>query len=322
MGTIVNYSNGFGNNIMIRGLPLQVAHPGQVFYVNNSGVLPEGGIGASNGNDGSFLMPFSTIDYAIGRCKANAGDIIMCMPGHAETIANATTLFADVAGIAIVSLGQGSLRTTITFGTATSASIPVSADNITFVNVLFKANLAAIVAPFTLTTAKNFTLVNCEFRDNSSILNFKWIVNVGTTSNAADGLTFEDCNFYGLGATAATALVNMAGTNDRVAIKRCYIAHKAVTAAGLMPIATGKIVTNLMCLDNIINLVSATSATTGLIITTDGTTNSGVIARNMIQSLDATTEILVTASSGFIFSQNFYSGAADASGYLLPAADA
>ena len=66
----------------------------------------------------------------------------------------------------------------------------------------------------------------------------------------------------------------------------------------------------------------ATGNTAGILVTTNGTTNSGVICRNFAQSLDATSEILATASSGFIFFNNYYSGAADKSGYLLPAADA
>jgi hypothetical protein len=72
---------------------------------------------------------------------------------------------------------------------------------------------------------------------------------------------------------------------------------------------------------NIMSFVGATNATTGTMITTDGTTNSGMISRNLIQSLDATSEILVTASSGFLFSQNYSSAVADKSGYLLPAGD-
>ena len=319
---MTNFPNGFANGVSIRGLPLQQCYPGKVFWVNNSSVLAENGRSGSNGNDGSYESPFATIDYAVGRCVANRGDIIMVMPGHAETVANATTILFDVAGVAIIGLGLGSNRPTLTFSTATSASIPVSADNISVSNILCKANLAAIVAPFTLSTAKNFTLDNCEFRDNSSILNFKWVVNVGATSNAADGLTILNSKRYGDGATNATALVNMAGTNDRVTLKNNYVAHKATTGAGLMPIATGKVVTNLLCDGNIMNFVGATGLTDGTMITTDGTTNSGMICRNFIQSLDATTEILVTASSGFNFSQNYSSAVADKSGYLLPAADA
>lgn len=316
-----NFPHGFANGVTIRGLPLTMVNPGKVVWVNNSGVLPDGSRSPSNGNTGSYLQALSTINSAVGKCTANRGDVIAVMPGHAETISNATTLLLNKAGVTIIGLGTGTKRPTLTFDTATTASIPVSADNIAIMNCVFKANFAAVVAPFTLTTAAHFALYNCEFRDISAILNFKYVVNVGATSNAADGLQIETCKRVGAGATSGTALVNMAGTNDRIVIRNNYVAHLAVTDAGLMPIATGKVVTNAIIDSNVLNFVGATSATTGTLITTDGTTNSGVICKNLIKSLDDTSPILVTASSGFIFSQNFYQANADKSGFLLPALD-
>jgi len=317
-----NFPGGFADGLIVRGMPLHSAHPGEVFYLNNSEVLAKGGIGASDNNKGTYRQPFSTLAGALSACTASRGDIIMVMPGHAETISSSTALTLNKAGVAIVGLGKGTLRPTFTLDTATSATINVSADNMSIVNCVFKANFAAIVSAFTLTTAKYLLLQDCIFQDNSSILNFKFIVSLSSTSNAADGLRIEDCKRRGAGATSGSALVNMAGTNDNVVLKNNYVAHNATSDAGLMPIAAGKIVTNLEVLGNNINLVGASTTTTGIIITTDGTTNSGIIRDNFIQSLDATSELLVTASSGFVFSQNYYSGTADKSGYLLPAADA
>lgn len=319
---ISSYPNGFMHGLSVRGMPIQVAYPGKVFFVNNSSVLADGAVGGSDGNSGTYRAPFGTIAGALLACTASRGDIIMVMPGHAETVSSATGMAINVAGVMIVGLGNGDVRPTITLGTATSATVAVSADNVCMSNMLFKANLADIASAITLSTAKNFTLMDCEFRDNSSILNFARVLTTGATSNAIDGLMLDKVNMYGLGATANSCLVKMVGTNDRVTIRGCYVAHAAVTDAGLMPISTGKVVTNLICRDNIFNLVGATSATTGTLITTDGTTNSGVLIGNAVQSLDATSEILVTASSGLRFFNNYSSAVADKSGYLLPAADA
>jgi hypothetical protein len=79
---ISSFPNGFAQGVSIRGVPVDVPHPGQVFWVNNSSVLAEGGITGSNGNDGTYRKPFASIDYAIGKCKANRGDVIYVMPGH------------------------------------------------------------------------------------------------------------------------------------------------------------------------------------------------------------------------------------------------
>jgi signal peptidase I len=99
-----NFPNGFVHGINIRGLPILQLHPGEVFWVNTSSVGPTG----SNGNDGTYKYPFSTYDYAIGRCVANRGDIIVIRPGHAENITAASGVTNDVAGVATIGLGTGS----------------------------------------------------------------------------------------------------------------------------------------------------------------------------------------------------------------------
>ena len=116
MPGVSNFPNGFKNGVTIRGLALAVTHPGKIFWVNNSGVIAEGGIGGSDTNNGTYQKPFSTIDYAIGKCTASRGDIIMVMPGHSETITSDGGIACDVAGVAIIGLGSGSLRPKVVFG--------------------------------------------------------------------------------------------------------------------------------------------------------------------------------------------------------------
>jgi hypothetical protein len=41
-----NYPNGFTDGVTIRGLPVLLAHPGKVYWVNNSSVLAPSGIGS------------------------------------------------------------------------------------------------------------------------------------------------------------------------------------------------------------------------------------------------------------------------------------
>lgn len=264
---------------------------------------------------------FSTLAAAVAAAEANR-DTIYIVPGHTETISSATALTLSIAGMQIVGLGFGTLRPTFTLDTATTATINVTANNIRIENCIFVANFAAIVSAFTLTTAKDFQLDRCEFRDTSAILNFVALVTTDTTSNDADGLSITNSRRIGAGATTNTTIVSLLGTNGRVAIEGNYFAHSAVTGGGLMIIATGKIATDASIRRNTCNFVGATGLTTGMLITTNGTTNSGVIADNYDQNLDTTTEILVTASSGFVFFNNYHSGVADKSGYLLPAADA
>ena len=86
MANVSSYPNGFPNGLLLREVPTEMPHPGKVFWVNNSTVLPDNGLGGSNGNACTYTKPFSTIDYAIGKCKASRGDVIYVMPGHAETV--------------------------------------------------------------------------------------------------------------------------------------------------------------------------------------------------------------------------------------------
>jgi hypothetical protein len=143
-GTITNFPDGFANGLSVRGMPLLQMQPGNVFWVNNSTVLNVGANGGSDGNRGTYLSPFATLQYGLNSCTAGRGDIIFVGAGHAETISSATVLSLNMAGVAIVGLGGGSLRPTFTFTTAATANIPVTAANISIQNCLFVANFADV----------------------------------------------------------------------------------------------------------------------------------------------------------------------------------
>lgn len=318
---ISNFPNGFAQGVSIRGVPLVQSHPGKVFWVSNASTVLQGQRGGSNGNNGTFDSPFSTVDYAIGQCTAGRGDIIFVKPGHAETLSSAGAIAADVAGVAIIGLGTGSLRPTFTLDTATTTTISVSAANVTFKNLIFSANFADIVAPFTLTTAKYFTLEDCLIKATATNMNFLWVVDTNATTADADGLALIN-NVWIEPDTATNAMVKMDGTNDNVTIAGNYlnIGVKNNTAT-LMAIATTKVVTSLNCSKNVVYRLNTDTATGGLLITTDVSTNTGVVAENFAQHADTAAEILVTATSGLGFFENRASGVAGATGYVLPAVD-
>jgi calcineurin-like phosphoesterase len=194
MGT--NYPNGFANGITLRGVPIGQTHPGKVFWSRTARRPRAASASAPTTAAARFDQPFATLAYAVSQCLANNGDIIFVLPLHAETISSATALTINIAGIAIVGLGMGTNRPTFTLGTATTATINVTAANVAISNVLFKANLADIVSLFTTTTAKSFTLDTCEFRDNASNLNFARIVDTNATTNDTDDLTINNCRWY------------------------------------------------------------------------------------------------------------------------------
>lgn len=158
-----NYNGGFSGNLTIRSMPVNVMHPGKVFFVNNSSVLAPKGIAGSNSNNGSYEKPFSTIVYAITQCTASRGDLILVMPGHIETVAAAAGLAMATAGVAVVGLGLGSLRPQVNL-TATASTVTMSAANCSFKNILFTGGIDAIVSSIVVSAA-DCTIEDCEVRD-------------------------------------------------------------------------------------------------------------------------------------------------------------
>lgn len=194
-----NYPNGFANGVTVRGMPLLSAYPGAVFWVDS--------VNGADGNDGTFGRPWATIDYAIGLCTASRGDIIVAKAGHAETLTAAAGILFDIAGVALIGLGSGSLRPTISYGTATSASLRVTAANCSIMNVLFVGVLDALLNPLDLRGA-DFSLLNCEYRDTSATQAVDTILTTaGATRLVIDGYVHN--GDAAAGATSAIAIVGL-----------------------------------------------------------------------------------------------------------------
>jgi hypothetical protein len=312
MSNMSNYPNGFVNGITIRGVPLTVLHPGKVFYVNNSSVLAstdDGVAGADSPASGTYQRPFASLDFAIGQCVSNRGDIIALMPGHAETYSTATAtadeLELDVAGVAVIGLGSGSLMPTFTFDTANTVTVPVSADNITVYNCRFVSNFLSNAKMFTLTTAKFFSLVNNHFSDTSAALNVVNIVESTGAANTVDGMHIEGNRASMLGTTfncfavlAATAR-GLAFINNHV-----YSIDNAASKPALLDV-TG-IVTDIFMARNIVAVKGTTNI--NIMMKCTGTTSTGFFDQNVSHSLD-TTGVQYTIAAGFRSSRSEHGGA-------------
>lgn len=234
---------------------------------------------------------------------------------------------ASISGtqMTVTVVGSGTLYPGLTLNSATSGFIPgtkiVSQASGTTGGVgVYNVNVSQTVASGTITTvARDFTLRGCDISDTSAILNALIMVTTSGVTNAADGLTLTGNTISLLAASGATSLISAAGTNDRVVVSHNYYLTVTTNAAAPIAIATGKVLTNLRIVRNSFLLTGASGTATGLIVTTDGSTNSGMMTENFIQNLDATTPILATASSGLRFFENYYQSAADKSGAILPA---
>lgn len=320
-----NYPNGFVNGITIRGVPVAQTHPGRVFWVSNGSAAQQNNqvVGSDNA-PGTFDQPFATINYAVTQCQASRGDVIFVKPGHAESIPNATTLVLNVAGIAIIGLGVGSLRPTLTFTTAATANIPVTAANVSISNILHVANFADIVSAYTATgtaTPKDLTHDNCEFRDNASNLNFIKCVTGNATANSMDGFTFTNNKVFGLGTTAATTAVIMAAANSRQVYSNNYVVYPALSdTAALVAFGANNQINLLISNNRVVR--PSTSTTGGLLMSGGSTASSGYVVDNYVWHLDNSAALIAPTGTALGFQNNFsmVTGAADKSGLINPAA--
>ena len=319
IGTATNFPQGFANGVSIRGMPLLQMQPGQVFFVNNSTTLNPGQHGGSNSNRGTFLDPLATLDGAVGQCVAGRGDIIFVGAGHAETYSAASALALDIAGVAVIGLGSGSARPTFTCDTVNTTPIVVSADDVSVQNCLFVADFLTIAGCFTLTTAKNFALQNCEFRDTTAAKNFANIVKSTGAANTADGLTMTDCYYPSIGTTFNTGVL-VADAVDRMTLSRNNIFTISTGDVAILAVSTTGAVTNLLIADN--NVTSkATTHTSSLLILGTGSAGTGMILRNFAGSLDASAGVLFIVTIGWRSQGNSISGALAGQGFPIPALD-
>ena len=317
-----SFPNGFSSGITIRGLPLNQVHPGEVFWLNNSSVLVKGGVGGQDSTShGTYKRPFSTLEYAINACTASRGDIIMVMPGHAESVTSATTILADTAGVAIVGLGTGTARPTFTFTTANTATIPVSAANISFKNILFVGNFLSIASAFTVAAAPWFTIEDCEFKDTSATLGFLTPVTTTVTVNA-DHLNFNNNRVYSIATTTPGPAVVVKGTMTGLTVNDNRIIHTVASNNISALVEHGALVmTDLEVLRNRVYSINTDTATGAILVKTTATTGSGIIAHNRIRALDEAAAIVVTvAAVQYGMFDNLYTGETTlASGFVLPA---
>ena len=188
-----NFPGGF-NNVTIRGIPITQAQPGQVFWVGNAPTsVLRGQVAASDSNQGTFNAPFATIQGAIANCVPNRGDIIFVKPGHQETIIGATAnqtggavtannLSLYCSGVAIIGLGIGAARPTITFTTSTAASILLGGTPASVTGSIAAASSTA-VATLTVTAVGSGTLYAGSTITGTGILPGTYIISQlsGTT---------------------------------------------------------------------------------------------------------------------------------------------
>lgn len=276
-------------------------HPGNIWFVQCT--HPRGA--DADGWGRSPDSPFLTIDYAVGQCTDNQGDVIYALPGHVENLTAAASLDLDVAGITIIGIGEGVLQPTISFTTVNTVDVDIDAAGITIEHMRFQAAVAAIAAAIDV-NADDFTLRNCRF-DSDGVGNaLIWVQDAA--AGGSDAIYIEDCQVYEVAAN--TQFINLAGTGTGHVIRNNHFVGNWTTACiG----GAGAVVAITVC-DNYIsnadatndNCINLAAGVTGLVI--NNRAANGAADNNQI------------VANACVKCENYGGLIADSSGVLEPVA--
>lgn len=307
---LTNYPNG----VTSFGIPIfgaSVSSPpvtGSVLFVDTVN-----GVDAGSGN--SPTAPYKTLTYALSQSAANG--TIYIAAGSTITVSSATALPITVAGVTIVGMGTARNRPLFDFTTANTATIAVSAGNVSFINCRFRASFLSVAACFTLTTAVGFTIQNNVFFDNTGILNFLNVIQSTGIDNTTDNLTAVGNIWHSSGTTSVNSFILAANGSERYIINNNIINQvTTVDAAALLTITAGVITSVDIGYNRVYRKNTATTA--GALISLGGTTSTGMVYNNYVQTLDTSTPLLVTGTVGLGLFNNYVSGAYGTSGTLNP----
>lgn len=205
------------------GLP---ATSGKYFWVDSTS--------GSNGGDGTVLSPFATETFALTKCVS--GDVVVLMPGYTRTISGALGVNFNVAGVTIITMGQGASKATYSFSN-TASTLGISAASVRILGGIRLTPTVDQVVTGLAITANDFvadieimeTADNVEFVKgvlgttvSRGSLNINYLGRVGGT-HCTTGVSLNGCSniditgkFNGKASTAWVNFVTVACSNIRI----------------------------------------------------------------------------------------------------------
>ena len=305
------------NGLSSFGMPIipsagTLSHSGNVFWVDSGNALA-----VDDPTSGNYEVPFKKIDYAVGRCTANNGDIILLAPNHSETVTGAGGITADVAGISIVGLGNYNQRPRFLMDGATTVTFAVSAADVSISNIVMASGHLLVATGFDV-TGVGFWADRIEFADNTTAENWGSPFKATGAANTADGLKITNCRWVPLIATVNS--LEFLEITDNIAdlvMHNNFIACEG-TATPLFLQAGTKVMQRVSIMGN---FLSHKMTAGDLAFDNGGSTNSGIIAHNRIGHADVTAGHALGAVAGCRFFDNLSVSTDALSGFVLPAID-
>lgn len=313
---LTRFPNGvssFGVPVMGSGASVPFT-TGNYFFVDSST--------GSNANDGKDPdHPVATIDYAVGLCTANKGDVIIVMPNHSETVATAGGIDLDVQGITVVGLGNGSNRPYVLISGSSLASMTFDADDVKIQNLYF--DLACTQTNPCLTPIDvnydDAEINNCEFMVTSTGYAPTQVI-VATNCNRLKVFNSKFNGYQGATCTVPANIIDLQtdGVTDDASgygheIAGCVF-DAATSEAHIW--STASLMEMLKIHDNVFR--QSTGAVPPISIGATTVANHGLLYNNYWQALTSA-GLIISVGMLTPFENYFTTASGFASGLLVPA---
>lgn len=275
---------------------------GTVFYVDSNTGTDAAGYG-QNPN-----IPYGTIDYAIGQCTANKGDVILVFPQHAGTIA--TSITCDVAGVTIIGLGHGNSRPTLTTTAATDC-ITVTADDVTIANLIFAApGIDAVTADINIAAAR-CTVLDTVHHGSTTAMNK---VDVITITAAGHDAVLDGVKIYNDTVEVVGGIV-LEGAAKRVWIENCMVFDS-------IGFTNGSLSDEATALGLVVKDSYFTNAKADTVNIEFGNNTTGMMINCFSNGRHTTIASNIAAGTGMAFYETYTVEEAAKNGLLMPVVDA
>lgn len=194
----------------------QLLPPGGKLMAYVSSVAPS----IFNGDDpllqsGIPIMP--TLASALNLCRANKGDMVMCLPGHSESVVDNTMLNNLVPGTRIIGVGQGGNMPTFRW-TATAAQWILNDADVLIAGLRMRLEGAnGVVVALDFSAADN-ALIECDIETSSGAANLATVA-MRASAGATRLFIGGNSRIRGLAAGTSTDIILANAAVDGLIIK-------------------------------------------------------------------------------------------------------
>lgn len=184
------------------------------------------------------LTPFLSLAACLSstyNAKLAAGDTIILMPGHVETVATANGIDITTANLKILGTGNGALKANVNF-TATASTFRVNANGTEIENILFTGGIDAVALCIDLNGKTDCAFRNCSYRDvtGQCTVFFK-------AANNSDRLVMEGWRYLGAAAAGSTHAFQFDGCDDLLFTNFEITGNFSTAAIGFITTASARI---------------------------------------------------------------------------------